>query len=220
MHRFTKLALAAALGFVASQALAAGGAVYEVRVERTWSDATHPRDYPGDAAHFSPGIGATHAPAYKLFADGGIATPGLETLSQKGRTSPFDMEIAGAQDKGAVGNVFMLSPVRIAGGESKAEVRADDMHSMLSFAQMIAPSPDWFTGVTSVALKRDGRWIDGETMPLYAWDSGTNNATTYLASKVAVDPFVPTSLNKAPMFVRDGKPVPVGKVTIRKVREE
>ena len=91
---------------------------------------------------------------------------------------------------------------------------------MVSFAQMIAPSPDWFTGVASVELKRGGRWIDGETMPIYAWDSGTNNAATYQAAKVAVEPFAATSISRAPMFVRDGKPVPVGKVTIRKLREE
>ncbi|MEO8485075.1 MAG: spondin domain-containing protein [Betaproteobacteria bacterium] len=220
MHRTTKRALTAALGLAASQALAAGVAVYEVRVERTWSDATHPRDYPGDIAHFSPGIGAAHAPGYRMFAEGGIATPGLETLSQKGKTSPFDMEIAGAQDKGAVGSVFMLAPVRIVGGESKAEFKADDAHPMVSLAQMLAPSPDWFTGVSSVALKRDGRWIDGESMALYAWDSGTNHATTYQAARIAVEPFVATSLNRAPMFVRDGNAVPVGKVTIRKLREE
>ena len=219
MNRFTQLALAAAVALAASQA-AAGVAVYEVRVERTWSDATHPRDFPGDVAHFSPGIGATHAPAYRMFSEGGIATAGLEQLSQKGRTSPFDMEIAGAQDKGAVGGVFMLAPIRIAGGESKAEFKADDKHTMVSFAQMIAPSPDWFTGVASVELKRGGRWIDGETMPIYAWDSGTNNAATYQAAKVAVEPFAATSISRAPMFVRDGKPVPVGKVTIRKLREE
>jgi len=155
-----------------------------------------------------------------MFMDGGIATAGLETLSQKGKTSPFDREIAGAQDMGAVGGVFMLAPVRIAGGEAKAEVKADDKHPMLSFTSMIAPSPDWFTGVASVPLKRDGRWIDAETLPLYAWDSGTNNAMTYQAAKIMVDPFVATGVSRSPIFMRDGKPVPVGKVMIRKLREE
>lgn len=220
MHRFTKLALAAALSLAVSQAFAAGVAVYEVRVERSWSDTTHPRDYPGDIAHFSPGIGATHAAGYRMFGEGAIATAGLETLSQKGRTSPFDMELAGAQDKGVAGNVFTFGPVRIVGGEAKAEFKADDAHPQVSFATMIAPSPDWFTGVASVELKRDGRWIDGESLPLYAWDSGTNDAATYQAPKIAVQPFVATSINKAPMFVREGKPVPVGRVTFRKVREE
>lgn len=220
MKRFTRLALAAAVALAAYPALAAGVAVYEVRVERTWSESTHPRDYPGDVAHFSPGIGAAHAPAYRMFAQGAIATTGLEVLSQKGQVSPFDMEIAGAQDQGAIGSVFKLAPVRIAGGESRAEFKADDMHAMVSFATMIAPSPDWFTGVASVALKRDGRWIESETLALYAWDSGTNDATTYQAPKVAVQPFAPTALNRAPMFVRDGQPVAVGKVTFRKLREE
>jgi hypothetical protein len=155
-----------------------------------------------------------------MFAEGGTATAGLEMLSQKGQVSPFDKEIADAQDKGAVGSVFKLSPVRIVGGEARAEFKADDMHPMVSFAEMVAPSPDWFTGVASVELKRDGRWIDGVTMPLYAWDSGTNNATTYQAPKIAVQPFAPVALNRAPMFVRDGAPVPVGKVTLRKLREE
>lgn len=218
MHRFAKLALAVSLALAGTQALAAGTALYEIRVERTWSESTHPRDYPGDAAHFSPGIGATHGKDYRMFSVGGIATPGLETLSQKGRTAPFDMEIAGAQDKGAVGAVFTLSPIRIANGESSAQFQADDEHPMVSFAQMVAPSPDWFTGVTAVELKRDGRWIEAETLPLYAWDSGTNAATTFLAPKVAIDPFAPTSINASPIFVRDGKPVPVGKVTLKKIR--
>jgi len=220
MKTFAKLALAAAVTLAVSPAFAAGVAVYEVRVERSWSESTHPRDYPGDVAHFSPGIGATHGAGYRLFAEGGTATAGLEMLSQKGQVSPFDKEIADAQGKGAVGSVFKLSPVRIAGGEARAEFKADDMHPMLSFAEMVAPSPDWFTGVASVELKRDGRWIEGETMPLYAWDSGTNDAKTYMAAKIAVQPFAPIALNRAPMFVRDGMPVPVGKVTIRKLREE
>ena len=223
MPRFNQLALVAAIAAVSTAAQAGtltpvSTALYEIKVERTWSESTHPLAWPGDVAHFSPGIGAAHGAGYQLFAPGAIATPGLETLSQKGKTMPFDREIAGAQDQGAVGGVFMLSPVRIAGGEVSAQFEADDEHPMVSFAQMVAPSPDWFTGVTAVALKRDGRWIDAQTLPLYAWDSGTNAATTYTAAKIAQEPFVPTALNQAPMFVRDGKPVAVGKVTIRKIR--
>jgi hypothetical protein len=220
MKTFAQAALAAAVSLSVSQALAAGVAVYELRVERSWSESTHPRDYPGDIAHFSPGIGATHAAGYRMFAQGGTATAGLEMLSQKGQVTPFDKEIGDAQDRGEVGSVFKLSPVRIAGGEARAEFKADDAHALVSFAEMIAPSPDWFTGVASLPLKRDGRWIDVETVTLVAWDSGTNDATTYQAAKVAVQPFAPTSINRAPMFVRDGAPVPVGKVTIRKLREE
>jgi hypothetical protein len=220
MKTFAKLALAAAVTLAVSPAFAAGVAVYEVRVERSWSESTHRAITRATSRISRPASEPTHGAGYRLFAEGGTATAGLEMLSQKGQVSPFDKEIADAQGKGAVGSVFKLSPVRIAGGEARAEFKADDMHPMLSFAEMVAPSPDWFTGVASVELKRDGRWIDGETMPLYAWDSGTNDAKTYMAAKIAVQPFAPIALNRAPMFVRDGMPVPVGKVTIRKLREE
>ena len=104
MKRFTKLALAAAVAFAASQALAAGVAVYEVRVERTWSESTHPRDYPGDVAHFSPGIGAAHAPAYRMFAQGamgGVVVLARMRLEDQGHRNV--VALAGGLDPGTVG---------------------------------------------------------------------------------------------------------------------
>ena len=88
---------------------------------------------------------------------------------------------------------------------------------MVSFANMVAPSPDWFTGVTAIQLKRNGQWIDSETMTLYAWDSGTNDARTYKAEKIAVNPFVAIELSNAPMFMQGSNRIPVGTATIRKV---
>ena len=221
-HRQLLLLLAASLAACAgtTPVTEAPEANYEVTIERTWSRDTHPLDWPGDAAHFSPGIGATHNRSYAMFASGKIATPGLEVLSQQGLTSPFDGELAAAQREGTVGTIFTLRPVRAVGGKSTAQFKATDAHPVVSFAAMVAPSPDWFTGVSVVQLKRDGKWIDFETITLYAWDSGTNNATTYMAPKIAVNPFLPIAVNAAPMFVRDGKTVPVGSVTIRKVNPQ
>jgi len=58
--RIAALALGAVLA--ASTAQAADTAQYEVKFNATWSAATHPLDYPGDA-HFSGIIGATHDPS-------------------------------------------------------------------------------------------------------------------------------------------------------------
>ena len=195
----------------------APGATYEITVVRTWSEATNPLDWPGVTAHFTGGIGATHSDAYAMFGAGKIATPGLEMLSQKGMSTPFDQELAAAQGRGSVGAIFQTSAVWTVGGSTTAQVRATDAFPLLSFAMMIAPSPDWFTGVPSLVLRRNGQWIESETVTLYAWDSGTNNAATYKADKIAVNPFVPTALNDAPMFMKDGKRIPVGTATIRKV---
>lgn len=192
-------------------------ATYQVTLERTWSQSTHPLDWPGDAAHFSGGIGAVHDAHYALYAAQGIATPGLEILSQRGRTTPYDAELAAARAQGRVGGIFQLQPVRSVGGQSRAQFTASDDHPLVSLAAMVAPSPDWFTGISAIALKRDGHWIDSATLTLYAWDSGTNNATTYRAPKIAAVPLQPIALNDAPMFVQDGKRIPVGTVTLRRI---
>lgn len=78
----------------------------------------------------------------------------------------------------------------------------------------VAPSPDWFTSVPSLARKRDGRWLESETVKFDAQDSGANSTTTYKAEKIAVNPFVPTTLYDAPMFLQIGG-VPVVTATIR-----
>ena len=192
------------------------GATYEITITRSWSDATHPLDWPGVTAHFTGGIGATHDAAYTMFRAGGIATPGLEMLSQKGMPTPFDQELAAAKARGAVGTVFQYGAIWTVGGTASVQVQATDAFTVLSFANMVAPSPDWFTGVTDVQLKRDGKWIDSETLTLYAWDSGTNDARTYKADKIAVNPFAPTALNGAPMFMQGGNRIPVGTATIRR----
>ena len=197
----------------------ANNATYEITLERAWSQHTHPLEWPGDSAHFSPAIGAVHDGGYTLFATNGTATPGLELLSQRGRVSPFDSEIDAARGKGSVGAMFQLSPIHVVGGKSTTRVSASGRYDLLSLAAMVAPSPDWFTGVPAVQLKRDGQWIDQETITLYAWDSGTNNATTYKAPKIAATPFQPIAINSAPMFVKDGNKIPVGTVTIRRVSE-
>jgi hypothetical protein len=193
------------------------GTTYEITITRTWSETTNPLDWPGVTAHFTGGIGATHSDAYVMFGAGRIATPGLEMLSQKGMATPFDRELAAAKSGGTVGAVFEYGPIWTAGGTSSVQVRATDAFPVLSFGNMVAPSPDWFTGVSALQLKRDGRWIDSETVTLYAWDSGTNDARTYKADKIAVDPFAPTALSDAPMFLQRGNRIPVGTVTVRKV---
>ena len=193
------------------------GATYEVTITRSWSEATHALDWPGITAHFTGGIGATHDAAYAMFGAGMIATPGLEMLSQKGMATPFDQELAAEQARGNVGAIFTTSALWTVGGTTSVRVRATDKFPLLSFAMMVAPSPDWFTGIPSLALRRDGKWIDNETVTLYAWDSGTNNATTYKADKIAVNPFLPIALNDAPMFLQKGTRVPVGTASIRKV---
>ena len=193
------------------------GATYEATITLSWSEATHPLDGPGLTAAFTQGIGATQSDGYSMFGIGKMATPGLEMLSQKGQATPFDEELAAAAGRGTVGETFRYRAIWTAGATATVRLRAIDAFPTLSFANMVAPSPDWFTGVASLPRQRDGQWIESETVTLHAWDSGTKGARTYRADKIALDPFVPTRLNDESILLQGVARVPVGTATVRKV---
>lgn len=74
----------------------------------------------------------------------------------------------------------------------------------VSMISMIAPSPDWFVGVSNVNLcKRDedsGDYYWVERYPeegyqnLYAYDAGTDAGPTFLSPDDPVDPFEPITV--------------------------
>src|SRR5687767_14122064 len=75
---------------------------YEVTFQGTWTETTHPVDYPSgsaldpNSAHFSGIIGAAHNASYRLFDVGELATEGLITLAHTGVHSPLDEELRAA----------------------------------------------------------------------------------------------------------------------------
>ncbi len=69
------------------------GTTYEITVTRSWSEATNPLDWPGVTAHFT----GESAHAQRRLCDvrsGPDRHTGLEMLSQKGMSTPFDQELA------------------------------------------------------------------------------------------------------------------------------
>jgi hypothetical protein len=53
---------------------------------------------------------------------------------------------------------------------------------------MIAPSPDWFTGVHGLSLVENGRWLDQKTVVLDLYDAGTDSGVTYNSLDVDTQP--------------------------------
>lgn len=214
-----KLATAAALAalIAATSAQAGDTANYEVRFDLTWSASSHPLDYPA-GAHFSGLIGATHNSAYQIFADGATATPGLEALSEHGAHSPLNTEIEAAIQARTAGAFFESAPLFGPPGSISATFMADAAHPRASVVAMIAPSPDWFTGVSNVPLRENGRWADKVKLTLFAWDAGTDYGTTYTAPDADAMPRQSVRLNAAPQFKDDNGLKPVGTVTFTRTK--
>lgn len=159
--------------------------------EATWSDTTHPDDYPA-GAHFSSLIGATHNDVINFWRPGELASQGIKDVAERGAIGEFQRAIrdeiytstayavisgsnAGSPD--VVSTDFILSPE----------------YPLFTMVTMIAPSPDWFVGVYDVLLYENGRWLD-HYIELYPWDAGTDSGTTYTSSNEVTDPPQPISL--------------------------
>jgi len=194
---------------------------YKVEFTPAWTKANFPFEYPDTSLlhkpHFSGWIGTAHNDAYDLFKDGAMPTPGLEALSEGGKHSPLDEEIKAAI---TAGNALMLSesePLKDFSKTATFNVNVDDAHPMVSLVAMIAPSPDWFAGVSDVNLKGNGAWIANKTLDVMAWDSGGDDGVTYLASDKDTNPKKPTMANTAKQFMKDGKTMPVGQISFTKM---
>jgi hypothetical protein len=186
---------------------------YQVTFERTWSDQTHPQDFPL-LAHFSPVIGLTHDGSYEPFALGATASSGIEHLCEEGKHQPLDGEIRAAVSAGTAGALIeTMDPLRSVPGRAVATFEIDAAHPMVSIAAMIAPSPDWCAVASDVPLRENGTWVKEKTVALEAWDVGTDSATSYRALDDDTQPRGKIALNPSPYFVRSGKRVPVGTVT-------
>ena len=74
-------------------------AEYQLTFEATWSEVTHPTDFPPNP-HFSGLIGAAHSPDVRLWEMGQLASPGIKNMAETGGKSPLDAEIDALIDAG------------------------------------------------------------------------------------------------------------------------
>lgn len=190
---------------------------YTIVLKSLWTPSRQPLDYPTGSAHFSGIIGASHGTAFTLFKEGNTPTPGLERLSEMGAHSPLDAELKAMVMAGKAGAIVESGPLKDFSGDSiVATVRVDAKNPLVSFVAMIAPSPDWFTGLANVNLMQNGMWVTSRTIELHAYDSGGDDGTTYKAADIDTSPKKPISRASAKHFMPNGTPLAVAVVTITK----
>lgn len=191
-------------------------ATFEITVNISWSAATASFEFPVDG-HMSGLTGATHNRNYVLFRDGHTASSGLELVAENGRVATLKAEFAEAKRRRRLGSVIEGPKLEEVPGNIVAKFTTGRDHPLLSFVTMIAPSPDWFTGVADVNLVKDGNWIDSAQLILWAWDSGTDSGRTYQAKDADTQPQQSVRILATEHFLTDGGMVPMGSVSIRRI---
>ena len=179
------LALAALLVITPAQGKAQSAA-YRVTFEGKWTTAATPDGVPG-GAHFSPLIGAVHNDQVTFWREGGTASAGIESMAEVGGTNALKTDITAAgSNAGAVieriGNIGATATVT-------ADFTVTSTHPLVTLLTMVAPSPDWFVGVSGLSLlDAQGDWLASHMVDLFPYDAGTEEGTEFSLSNAATSP--------------------------------
>ena len=162
-------------------------ATYSVTFRGLWTTSVTPGGLPG-SAHFTRLIGGVHNAGVTFLRDGGRATSGVEFMAELGGTSTLANEVrAAAPDALAV--LLGSGNIRPTGSSTIDSVMLTTDHSRVTLLTMIAPSPDWFVGVSGLSLlDEQGEWMASLTVNLYPWDAGTEGGTEFSLSNPATTP--------------------------------
>jgi len=189
---------------------------YEVTFEATWSRGSHPTDFPANA-HFSPLVGATHDARVRFWGEGLLASAGIERMAELGVTSPLDDEIQRAIDAGSAGALLRGDPIGRSPGSASISFEATQSFSHVTLVTMVAPSPDWFVGVSGLDLFAGGVWAEQLVLPLYAWDAGTDDGVTFTSPDAEARPHQPVrEIDSSPLVPPAGVPVALGRFVFRR----
>ena len=150
-------------------------AKYKITFKGNWTQSgNHPRVALPGIAHFSPIIGAVHNDSAKVWKAGDKATAGFTVVAELGQTAKFSKELK-KQKGGAVSSLINGSGnIDPTSTDVIKNVRLSKSHHLVSLATMIAPSHDWFIGVSNLSLlDENGSWKDKVEVELVAYDAGT-----------------------------------------------
>ena len=159
-------------------------ATYTLTFEGLWTvDDITDVAMPG-GAHFTQVIGATHNSATTLWAAGGMAGAGVENVAELGAVSALVGEIGQNANAGAVvrAGTSFIAPTQTVSGTFTATAS----HPLVSVLSMVAPSPDWFVGVSGLSLYDNG-WRN-RVVDLYPYDAGTEQGSGWSLSNAATVP--------------------------------
>ena len=167
-------------------------AVYQVSFQSRWSSSSHGSPPPG-SAHFTTLVGATHNAQVTFWESGGLATPGVEGVAELGSTGTFrNTDVANAMAAGNARDFISIGGLGRFPSQSTGMVMTTEDFPLLTLISMIAPSPDWFVGVSGLNLKgSNGCWRASIPLQLTGYDAGTETGLSFSLINPAESPHKP-----------------------------
>ena len=193
-------------------------AQYQVVFDATWSQATHPTDWPTNA-HWSGLVGGVHKDSVHFFRLGETSSEGIRLMAELGQQAQLLSEVASAITNGTADFQLAGGGINPSPGSRllvfPQAMRRD--YPLVTLCSMIAPSPDWFVGVDSLNLIDNGQWVSNNVVTLYGNDAGTDSGVTYASpDQVTVPRGVATQFTDFP-GLQNGVIVPFGTFTFTRL---
>lgn len=191
---------------------------YQVVFNSTWSQTTHPTNWPA-GAHWSGLVGGTHNDSVHFWREGETASEGIRLMAERGQQATLLSEVAPAIASGKAqwqlaGGGIGTSPGSVSLTFPQAMTRD---YPLVTLVSMIAPSPDWFAGVDSLSLIEDGQWVSNKVVTLYGYDAGTDSGASYASPDLVTVPRgVITRFASFPA-IQNGVVVPFGTFTFTRL---
>jgi hypothetical protein len=100
-------------------------------------------------------------------------------MAETGGKSPLDSEIEAQIAEGTVCEVISGEGIALSPGAVTVEFTVSQDCPLVTVVSMIAPSPDWFVGVTGLSFYGEEGWIEETVIELYPYDAGTDGGVSY-----------------------------------------
>ena len=171
----------------------ASTATYTIRFRGHWTTSVTPDGRPG-GVHFSRLIGAVHSADVTFLEGGGTASAGVESMAEVGGSSTLRGEVNTARNADPPTALSVLEGST--GSIGPTTTRTLSIRTLttafprVTLTTMIAPSHDWFVGVSGLPLlDASGRWLRSHEVDLFPWDAGTEEGDNFsLSPSVATTP--------------------------------
>ncbi len=164
-----------------------GSTSYQVVFDATWSVTTHSTSFPANPS-FSGLIGGTHGDSVTFWAEGSLASFGIKQMAELGSKTPLDFEVEAAILDGTGDGLLSGGGILPSPGSVQLTFDVSVDFPLVTLVSMIAPSPDWFVGVSSLSLLDEGSWVSSVVIELFAYDAGTDSGVIYTSPDEPTDP--------------------------------
>ena len=138
-------------------------------------------------------------------------------MAERGLTTTLSAEISAAIASGHAEQVFTGGNIGASPGVATAEFDISQAFPLVTLVSMIAPSPDWFVGISSEPLFEKNAWVDERRYELVPWDAGTDSGATFASPDLVTAPRVLITRIVTPPLSPGGRVTPLGTFTFTRV---